>query len=94
MILVGSSQDGYSPVESSLIQMSERIQHVKFSKELQEMSANLLKRLINCRVHRVKANFKINESSVDTFLGRKAHIEFIDNPELIKMLVYMYEDIF
>lgn len=94
VIFIGSSQDSYSPIESSLVQISERIEKVKYATELQEMASNILKRLINCRVHRVRVSFKIDEKTFDTFVGRKAHIEFIDNPDLIKTLLYMFDHIF
>jgi len=74
--------------------MSDRIHKLKFAKELEKMSSNILKKLVNWKVHRIRVNFKSDSKNFDTFIGRKAHIEFIDNPELVKTFLYMFDDIF
>ena len=51
----------------------------------------LVKRLKNCRVHRINVDFPISEETIDTYIGRKAHIEFLDNSEFIKMLIYKFK---
>ena len=94
VVLIGSAQDNYAPLESSLIQLSERTDKLNHSSELVEMSSNVLKRLQDSKVHRVRVNFAITEKSIDTFIGRKAHIEFIDNEEVASMIVSMFPTIF
>ncbi|CAI2383209.1 unnamed protein product [Moneuplotes crassus] len=92
--LIGSPQDGFSPVESSLIQPSERMEKITTSSNLLLMSDNIIKKLVDCRVHRISVNFQIPPGSIDTMLGRKAHIQFIDNTEILKNLVYTLNDVF
>ena len=93
-MLVGSDQDNYAPLESSVIQLSERTDKVNHSSDIKSMSTNILKNLLNSRVHRLRVNFDITEKSIDTFIGRKAHIEFIDNQEVASMIVSMFPEIF
>ena len=54
------------------------------------MQRKITKKLKNWRVHRINTNFLIKEDNIDTYIGRKAHIEFIDNQEFIKMLIYKF----
>jgi len=51
------------------------------------MQKNLTKKLKDSIVHRINVNFLISEGSIDTYIGRKAHIQFIDNSELLKMII-------
>ena len=41
-------------------------------------------------LHRVDVNFKIPEKNIDSFIGRAAHIQFLENQPLLKMLVYRF----
>lgn len=94
VILAGSTQDCYSPIESALIQMSDRLKGNKLFRALRKMQQNLVEKLSECNVYRLNANFLISEGSIDTYIGRKAHIQFIDNSELLKMIVYRHGSIF
>lgn len=94
VILVGSTQDCYSPIESAIIQMSERLENSKIYKGLKKMQRSLTKKLRKCEVHRINVNYLMAEGSIDTYIGRKAHIQFIDNHELIKMIMFRYSHIF
>ena len=44
-----------------------------------KMADNILKRLTTKIIYRVDVNFHMETSDLDTFIGRKAHIEFLDN---------------
>ena len=67
------------------------------------MVENLLGRL-NCQyIMRLDVNFKISSKyyiyiyiyrNLDTFIGRAAHILFLDNSHLMKMLLYRYPSFF
>mmetsp|Transcript_29036 Transcript_29036/g.33171 ORF Transcript_29036/g.33171 Transcript_29036/m.33171 type:complete len:120 (-) Transcript_29036:17-376(-) len=95
VVFAGSAQDNYSPLESSLVQVSNRIAKHKHYSGIQSICENILKRLSTCKFHRLKVNFKFAEkASLDTFLGRKAHIQFIDNSDLVKTFISMFSDIF
>ena len=45
-------------------------------------------------LYRVDVNFNIEETSLDSMIGRTAHILFLENEELLKMLVSRYKVIF
>ena len=42
----------------------------------------------------VALNFKIQDSNLDSWIGRTAHIQFLENQQFIKMLIYRYRDCF
>jgi pimeloyl-ACP methyl ester carboxylesterase len=94
VILAGSTQDCYSPIESALIQLSERLEGHGNMHKLKNMHKHLIKKLQNWIVHKINVNFLISEGSIDTYIGRKAHIQFIDNSELLKMIVHTHSEIF
>lgn len=94
VILAGSTQDCYSPIESALIELSERLEGHGSIHKLRHMHKHLIKKLHDCKVHRINVNFLISEGSIDTYIGRKAHIQFIDNSELLKMIVHSHSEIF
>ena len=57
------------------------------------MAKSLLEGVSRSALHRVDVNFKIQEKNIDTFIGRAAHIEFLENHSLIKTIVYRFSDI-
>jgi len=69
LVLISSHQDKYVPFDSARIQIckSEPASHV-------EMANNLLGKLQLKVVYRLDVNFNIVDSSVDSWIGRTAHI--------------------
>jgi hypothetical protein len=45
-------------------------------------------------LYRLDVNFNIEESNLDAMIGRTAHILFLENAELMKMIVARYKVIF
>ena len=45
-------------------------------------------------LYRLDVNFNIEETNIDSMIGRTAHILFLENEELIKMIVSRYKVIF
>ena len=45
-------------------------------------------------LYRLDVNFNIEETSLDSMIGRTAHILFLENEELLKMIVARYKVIF
>ena len=43
---------------------------------------------------RLDVNFNIEETNIDSMIGRTAHILFLENEDLIKMIVARYKVIF
>lgn len=46
------------------------------------------------RIYRVDVNFKIEENNLDSMIGRKAHILFLENKELLQMIISRYKSFF
>ena len=59
------------------------------------MVNNILSRCSDLQVlYRLDVNFNIEENSLDSFIGRTAHILFLENEELMKMIVSRYKMFF
>jgi hypothetical protein len=54
------------------------------------MTENILRRITADRITRVDMNFKIGKRTLDSVIGRTAHIEFIENERAVRMLVDRY----
>lgn len=58
------------------------------------MVDSIIGRLSCARLHRIDINMEISGQSVDTLIGRAAHINFVNCMELIKLIVNSCQDIF
>jgi len=45
-------------------------------------------------LYRLDVNFNIEENNLDAYLGRTAHIIFLENEDLLKMIVARYKVFF
>lgn len=45
-------------------------------------------------LYRLDVNFNIEETNLDSVIGRTAHILFLENEELLKMIVSRYKMVF
>ena len=45
-------------------------------------------------LYRLDVNFNIVETNIDSVIGRTAHILFLENEDLIKMIVSRYKTFF
>lgn len=64
------------------------------SKAYNEMVRNVFKGLQAKLVYRLDVNFHITDKNMDSWIGRTAHIQFLDCQLLMKMMVYRYRDFF
>jgi hypothetical protein len=81
VLLVGSNQDRYAPIYSSILSRdnSDSIQ--------MQLQAKVLESLSRTMYHTIDVSFDIQESpTLDTVLGRAAHIKFLESPVLIQLL--------
>ena len=93
--LLSSHQDNYSPYESSRIQLNNNsLGNDKKSENYKNMALNILSKLTDVALKRVDVNFLIQEKNFDTFIGRTAHIQFLENTDFMKILFYNIEDLF
>jgi hypothetical protein len=61
-----------------------------------QMVNNILERPTNKLevLYRLDVNFNIEESNMDSIIGRTAHILFLENEQLMKMMVSRYKMFF
>jgi len=58
------------------------------------MATNLLGNLPHKLIYRIDVSFNIVDKNVDAWIGRTAHIQFIENREWVRLLVNRYRDFF
>jgi hypothetical protein len=84
---VGSSQDRYSLTTSSLVSPDE-------TDELQSDMAYNINSQIENKVLKIDVEFTISHvSSLDSLIGRAAHIKFLESPVLVQLLLLSTIDI-
>ena len=89
VILVGSPQDTYSPFDSSRVQITGK--NSKHPPVFKAMVESLVGR-IRGDLRRVDVCLKFPKKSIDTFLGRAAHISLISDGVLLESLSYRYSE--
>ncbi|CAD8069313.1 unnamed protein product [Paramecium primaurelia] len=90
--LMSSYQDTYSPFESARIQRPKG--NSKDVMIINKMIDNIMKNLSNQKIDRLDVNYELVGRSLDTMIGRAAHIAFIDNSALIKLSLYSFDEFF
>jgi len=58
------------------------------------MVDRLNNKIINARVYRIDIGFNISKKNVNNLIGREAHILFLGNETLLKMIAYRYANVF
>jgi len=89
VVFVGSSQDRYSLISSSILAIED-------SDDVQkEMASRISRRLSEERTMKIDVEFEISDApTLDTFIGRAAHIKFLESPVLIQQLILSSIDLF
>ncbi len=92
--LLSSHQDNYSPYGSSRIELSNNSsQNDKKTENYRKMAYNILSKISNNTLKRVDVNFVIQEKNFDSFIGRTAHIQFLENTDFMKIFFHNIENI-
>lgn len=92
IILVSSSQDKYVPRASARFEVDDS--KPNFS-AYRKMCKNFLRSLKIDNLYRVDVEFDTDSSgTLDRLIGRSAHINFIENENLAKMLLNRYGEFF
>ena len=96
VVLVSSTQDQYAPFESARIEMGDETPDAA-----KPQMTEVYKEMVNNIWHHTKADvarfdvtFKLQGKNIDTFLGRAAHIQFLENQIFMRMLVQCYPQFF
>tara|TARA_B110000285_G_C14936041_1_gene519636 strand:- start:47 stop:226 length:180 start_codon:yes stop_codon:yes gene_type:complete len=58
------------------------------------MAKNILGGMNSKMLFRLDVNFKIKDKNLDAWIGRTAHIQFLENQQFMKMLIHRYRDFF
>ena len=95
ILLASSFQDGYAPFDSARIQICSKVKKDTEKGNIYiTMATNLLKKLdIEC-LYRIDVNFMINTKNIDTFIGRAAHIQFLENKVFMNMIIFRFKEFF
>jgi hypothetical protein len=91
IILVSSPQDTYSPYDSSRIQLSKVNSYNKNTQDIYgSIVENINNKLRRHKIRRVDVCMKFAKSSLDTFIGRAAHIALITDGIMLDALAVRY----
>ena len=94
VFLIGSTKDTYAPFESSWVQSTQRMISSGNSNVIEKIQNKILENFKNWEFTRIKVNTKVTNGSIDNYIGRIDHIQFIDNLQLIKMVLLKYDNLF
>lgn len=96
VVLVSSKQDKYVPLESARIEAPCRLG--QYDPALQEMLEQMVQNVVHPldpeKVMRIDVDFAMPDTTLDTVIGRAAHIQFIDNPIFLQMVTRTYRFLF
>mmetsp|Transcript_6077 Transcript_6077/g.784 ORF Transcript_6077/g.784 Transcript_6077/m.784 type:complete len:150 (-) Transcript_6077:3-452(-) len=94
ILLLSSFQDKYVPFESARIEVRPKvIQDVGKGQVYQEMANSLLE---GCQadLHRLDVGFVMAKKGINSMIGRTAHIYFLENQALYRVLIFRYTQFF
>jgi pimeloyl-ACP methyl ester carboxylesterase len=95
IMLVSSYQDQYAPYDSARMELTLKSGNEPEKAEIyEEMTRNLLAGMNVEALYRLDINFRMPEKSLDTLIGRAAHIQFLENQTLMKMIIHRYPELF
>jgi len=94
IILVSCYEDQYGPFESARAEISATWEGQADKDVYREMVNNLWGPVDPKRVQRLDVNFHIPDKNLDTFIGRAAHIQFLECQPIMKMLIHNYGYLF
>jgi len=96
IIFVSSYQDMYAPFDSARIQISNRkdLASHKNGNIYMQMASTILNKLPVDVIYRIDVDFRIEETNLDSFIGRTAHIQFLECQNMMKMLIHRFKEFF
>ena len=95
VVFCSSFQDQYVPHDSARVEVSEAGANDQTKGRFYiQMASKILSNIPIERLHRLDVNFHLRGKSLDTLIGRTAHIQFLENEQFLHMLVHMYPEFF
>lgn len=58
------------------------------------MAENLLSRIPPEKILKIDVGFNIKKTSINTFIGREAHLQFLENENLHRIIAICYNNLF
>ena len=93
--LISSFEDQYAPYDSARIQIHDQAREDgKQGKTYAKMARNILNDLPLQNLYRIDVNFMITSKTMDSLIGRTAHIQFLENEQFMRMLIYRFLEFF
>ena len=83
----GFADGQYVPHESAWVELTDSSPPI-----IAEMAKNFLG--FRETLHRISVDFKLNRKSFDSFIGRAAHIQFLEDKEFVETLIYNHPEFF
>lgn len=91
VFLCASQQDRYVPFFSARAEPNKEVMADRKRGDLfTAMVTNLLRPLGNCELRRIDVSFVVKKRSVDSFIGREAHIAFIANQAFVSFFFSVF----
>lgn len=94
VVLVGSGQDQFAPHPTARACTSAEWEKQSDKAIYYSMVKNIWEPVDPERVFRFDVNFAIPENTVDSAIGRAAHIRFLENQPVMKMIIHNYSFLF
>ena len=95
VFLLSSLQDKYGPFHSARIELHEQAaKDRKRGTVFHNMVNNLLANLDGVLLKRIDVGFVAKKKNLDSFIGRTAHIYFLDQELYMHILLHVYKDYF
>ena len=90
LVFAGSGQDSYAPFDSARVEISSKSD----TPLLQYMARKLLEGVDPECLIRLDVHFEITEKNFDSFIGRTAHILFLESKKLAHIIAHSYAFLF
>jgi len=94
VVLVSCASDQYSPFDSARVEVGSMKSMHNAQEAYREMVQNIWKPVKPERVFRFDVNFHIAENNLDTFIGRAAHIQFLECQPIMRMIIHNFSFLF
>lgn len=94
IVLVSCASDQYSPFDSARVEIGGMLDKHSYKDVYCDMVRNIWENVKPERVFRLDVNFHIPEKNLDTFIGRAAHIQFLECQATMKLVIHNYSFLF
>mmetsp|Transcript_26681 Transcript_26681/g.48059 ORF Transcript_26681/g.48059 Transcript_26681/m.48059 type:complete len:665 (-) Transcript_26681:1697-3691(-) len=95
VVLLSSCQDQYVPYDSARNEIpAKAFKDQARGKQIAQMVDNLSSMLTCPQLLKIDVHFKIKQKSLDSVIGRAAHIQFIDDAAFIRQFLVSYPELF